>query len=280
MIIDAHIHVAPPKLPGIMPMPVLKQPPEALVGVVREQLAASGATAALAMGCLNGGDDDPLGIAATLRLAQDVPGLYAVGVIDPRQSEPEQLRRVEKELATGRVKALKAYLGYVHIGADAPAYRAYYKLAEQFRLPVFFHTGDPHSPQAKLKFIHPLAVDEVAVDFPEVRFILAHFGHPWLTDAAEVIYKNVNVWADLSGLVIGDDSSFIAEERLDQLNDLRLALSRAVHDAERPNRFLYGSDWPQAPMAAYRHFIASALNSACHEQIFAENARRLFRLDG
>ena len=47
-------------------------------------------------------------------------------------------------------------------------------------------------------------MDEVAVDHPTREFVLAHVGNPWLTDAAEVVYKNLNVWADLSGLVVGD----------------------------------------------------------------------------
>jgi pantetheine-phosphate adenylyltransferase len=50
--------------------------------------------------------------------------------------------------------------------------------------------------------------------------VLAHVGNPWLTDAAEVVYKNVNVWADLSGLVVGDEASFAAEERQEMLHEV------------------------------------------------------------
>ena len=46
-------------------------------------------------------------------------------------------------------------------------------------MPVFFHTGDTYSPEAKLKFAHPLGVDEVAVDHPDVKFVLCHLGNPW-----------------------------------------------------------------------------------------------------
>ncbi len=53
-------------------------------------------------------------------------------------------------------------------------------------------------------------MDEVAVDFPGVRFVLAHFGNPWLIDAAEVLFKNANVWADLSGLFVGSDEEIRA----------------------------------------------------------------------
>jgi predicted TIM-barrel fold metal-dependent hydrolase len=88
----------------------------------------------------------------------------------------------------------------------------------------------------------------------------------------------VNVWADLSGLAVGDAQSFASEERRGVLHDSAAALSRAFRYAERPNRFLYGSDWPLAPMTAYRDFIRSAIPELHHEQVFADNARVLFKI--
>ncbi len=107
---------------------------------------------------------------------------------------------------------------------------------------------------------------------------MAHLGNPWMTEAAEVVYKNVNVWADLSGLAVGDAHSFASEERREALSDSVAALRRAFRYAERPNRFLYGSDWPLAPMIAYRDFIRSAIPEVHHEQVFVDNARGLFKI--
>ncbi|HZT83675.1 MAG TPA: amidohydrolase family protein, partial [Gemmataceae bacterium] len=193
-------------------------------------------------------------------------------------TDPEHLKRVEAALAAGNVRALKGYLGYLHHGPDSPGYRPYYELAERFGLPFVFHTGDTYSPRAKLRFAHPLGVDDVAVDFPRVNFVLAHLGNPWLADAAEVVYKNVNVWADLSALVVGGEAELVGEERREHLHDIREALRRAFRYAERPNRFLFGSDWPLAPMAAYRDFIRSAIPEVYHPQVFEENARTLFKV--
>ena len=116
-------------------------------------------------------------------------------------------------------------------------------LAARHGLPVVFHTGDTYSPRAKLRYARPLLIDDVAVDHPDTRFVLAHLGNPWLTDAAEVVYKNVNVWADLSGLVVGEAERFADEAERDMLSDLTASVRRAFRYAERPNRFLYGSDW-------------------------------------
>src|SRR6202044_2594728 len=116
-----------------------------------------------AMGRLDAPPSDPLGIAGILRLASFVPGLHAIGAIDPTRTSPAHLRAVETVLKSGKVKALKAYLGYLHHGPDSPGYVPYYELAATYKLPVVFHTGDTYSSKAKLRFAHPLLVDEVAV---------------------------------------------------------------------------------------------------------------------
>ena len=56
------------------------------------------------------------------------------------------------------------------------------------------------------------------------------------------------------------------------------SIQRAMKYSERPNRFLYGTDWPLAPMIAYREFIRQAVPPENHDQVFEENARTLFRL--
>jgi predicted TIM-barrel fold metal-dependent hydrolase len=277
--IDTHVHVVPPNLPGAGPLgEVLHARPEAVADALRREMDAAGVEVALAMGRLDAGPDDPLGVAGTLAVATHVPGLFAAGAMDPRRDDPEHFRAVEQELGRGRVKALKGYLGYLHYGPDHAGYRRYYELAERHRLPVIFHTGDTYSPRAKLRFAQPLLVDDVAVDHPRVSFVLAHLGNPWLTDAAEVVYKNVNVWADLSGLAVGDEESFAAPERRELLEEAVAGARRAFRYAERPNRFLFGSDWPLAPVAAYRAWLAGAIPEVHHEQVFEDNARALFRL--
>jgi predicted TIM-barrel fold metal-dependent hydrolase len=277
--IDTHIHVVRPHLPGVGSLsPVLDDAPQTRAATLWHEMQSAGATHALAMGSWNAPPDDPLGVAETLLLARSVPGLLAIGIADPTRDDTDHLHRVESVLATKQVRALKAYLGYLPYAPDHAGYRPYYELAERFQLPVIFHTGDTYSPLAKLRYAQPLLVDDVAVDHPRVKFVLAHVGNPWLTDAAEVVYKNVNVWADLSGLLVGDADSFTAEERQETVEQARQALRRAFRYAERPNRFLHGSDWPLAPMAPYRDFIAAAIPELYHAMIFEDNARALFRL--
>jgi uncharacterized protein len=279
--IDAHIHVVPPNLPGCGPLgEVLRYAPEFVAQAVREQMAAAGVTRAFAMGEWRITPDDPLGVNRTLRLAELVPGLAAIGVADPTKDKDdhEHFRRVDAALTGRKIVGLKAYLGYLHFEPTHPNYRRYFELAAKHRVPVVFHTGDTFSPFAKLKYAHPLGIDEAAVDHRDTKFVMAHLGNPWTVDAAEVIYKNVNVWADLSGLVVGEAGVFTAEEHNDGLADIADRVRKAFRFAERPNRFVFGTDWPLVPIEPYRKFIASTVPAEHHPQVFDENAELLFRL--
>lgn len=277
--IDVHIHAVPPNLPGTGPLsPLLCRSTEEVAAAIREEMQSAGILTVLAMGAWEAGENDPLGVNKTLRIAAQVPGMKAIGIADPTRTDTEHFRKVGKLLESGVVVALKCYLGYLHFGPAHPNYRRYYELAAQYNIPVLFHTGDTYSPRAKLKYAQPLGVDDVAVDHPDTRFVICHIGNPWTIEAAEVIYKNINVWGDLSGLMVGTDEVFASDEGRDAAAELSHAIQKAIRYSERPNRFIYGTDWPLAPMRAYRDFIFEAVPPNYHEQVFSENARLLFRM--
>lgn len=277
--IDMHIHAVHPHLPGVKPLTDLYDGPvEALVAELREQMQRSGTKALLGMGHLNGGADDPLGVASTLAIAASLPELHAIGIADPTRVDTDHLQRVEAQLQAGSVVALKGYLGYIHHGPDSPGYRPYFELAAKYDLPFIFHTGDNWSRAAKVKYAHPLLIDEVAVDHPEVKIVMAHFGNPWCMDAAEVIYKNDNVWADVCAILVGDAAHFTKITSSGYLERTVERVRHAIEFTERPDRFLYGTDWPLSPMDVYPDFVRRLFDEADHAAVFEENARGLFKL--
>ncbi len=276
--IDMHIHLVSSQLPGSKTDPsYLDRAPEDVAALLTRQMQESGVRQVLAMGTIAVSAADPLGVNATLEIARLVPGVYAAGVADPARTDADHLRRVEEELKQGKVRALKGYSGYLYYGPDSPSYAPYYELAARYGVPFIFHTGDTYSTRAKVKYAHPLLIDEAAVDFPEVRFVMAHCGNPWLMDAAEVVYKNPNVWADLSGLLVGDAAYFEALSERGALAKTARNVRDAMEYAERPDRFLYGSDWPLAPMSSYRRFAEEIVPEEHRAAVFADNARELFR---
>jgi hypothetical protein len=150
--------------------------------------------------------------------------------------------------AEGRVKGLKLYPGYEPFYVHDPRMRVVYELAGEFGVPVMIHTGDTYDPKGKVKYSHPIEVDEVAVDFRDVTFVICHLGNPWITDAMEVIYKNPNVVGDISGFTLGHFEERFERFMLQQVNEV-------VAFAGDPSKLLYGTDWPICDMGSYIRFV-------------------------
>lgn len=213
-----------------------------------------------------------------LDLEETVPPflLECVG-INPNRLEGEQaqeeLDRIEARLQAPDVAGIKLYAGYYHHYVYDRIYGPVYELAEKYRVPVVIHTGDTYSMNGLLKYSHPLTVDELALQRRGVNFMLCHLGDPWVMDAAEVIAKNPNVYADLSGLVVGDAAKF---ERF--LNE-RLFMDhfrRALVYADNYEKLLFGTDWPLAPIGLYAEFVRRLVPERFHEDVFYRNAFRVF----
>ncbi|TYC84948.1 amidohydrolase family protein [Novosphingobium sp. BW1] len=89
--------------------------------------------------------------------------------------------------------------------ADRVGYPIYEVIAE-YGLPAIFHTG--HSGMGtglrgggglRLKYGRPMLVDDVAVDFPDMKIILAHPSWPWVDESLSMALHKENVFIDLSG---------------------------------------------------------------------------------
>ncbi len=182
---------------------------------------------------------------------------------------------VELEKAIkGNVVGFKIYAGYYHVHIYDPIYDPVYKLASKYQLPVVIHTGDTFSEDGLLKYAHPLEVDELAVKYKDINFIIAHFGDPFIMTAAEVAAKNKNVFIDLSGWIIG------SKEEVDYFNNplFTRRLKEGLFYLDDYKKVLYGSDWPLVNTHEYIKFIKELIPEMYHEDVFFHNANRVFKL--
>jgi predicted TIM-barrel fold metal-dependent hydrolase len=212
---------------------------------------------------------------STAEVVKAVEKIESVGVvagISYLNYRQRDLRELADFLGAGLVKGLKLYPGYEPFYPHDPRLKVVYDLAEEFDVPVMIHSGDTYSPRGKVKYAHPLEVDEVAVDHPNVNFVICHLGNPWLVDCMEVVYKNRNVHADFSGLILGDFTEAFEDYMEEQIEEVILY-------AGEPRKFLYGSDWPICEMKSYVEFVRQLkLSPPDMHAILYENTRRLFKL--
>ncbi len=176
----------------------------------------------------------------------------------------------EPELA-----GIKLFPGYQAFYPHDPALAPLYEFAHRRALPVLIHQGDTLDRNGRIKFARPIEVDEVAVRYRDVRFVLCHFGNPWMDEAAEVVYKNENVYADTSGL-LAHPSAPLFPRMIDQARD---RLEQAILALGGVDRVLYGSDWPLEELRVAVALVERLdLPPEDRTKILGENARRLFQL--
>ncbi len=76
-----------------------------------------------------------------------------------------------------------------------------YRAAEANGIPIMVHTGTSIFPGARNKFGDPMYVDDVAIDFPRLKILLAHGGRPlWMDTAFFLVRRHPNVYLDVSGI--------------------------------------------------------------------------------
>ncbi len=184
-----------------------------------------------------------------------------------------ELERIEAVLQRTDVVGIKVYAGYYPYYVCDEIYEPVYRLAEQNNLTIVIHGGATYSDRCFLKYAHPLSVDEVAVMYKKLSFVIAHLGDPWVMDTAAVIAKNENVYADLSGLIVADAQK-IGEIRTNRL--LMEHFKQGLEYAERYEKVMFGSDWPLAPILPYIDFVKDLIPERYYEDIFYRNALRVF----
>lgn len=175
---------------------------------------------------------------------------------------------------TKNTVGIKIYAGYYHYHVHDEIYYPLYELARKYNFPVVIHSGDTFSTKGLLKYAHPLEVDELAFLYPDVKFIIAHFGDPWIMDAAEVASKNENVYVDLSGLIVGDKNDV---ERF-KVEEFTSHIKKGLVYLDNYDKVLFGTDWPLVDFNAYLEFIKDLIPEAQHEKVFYLNAKKLFKI--
>ncbi len=75
-----------------------------------------------------------------------------------------------------------------------------YEFCEKRNLPILIHQGTTFPQKAPLKYSLPILLEDVAMQFPKLKMVIAHMGHPWIDETIVLIRKQPNFYADISAL--------------------------------------------------------------------------------
>jgi len=159
-------------------------------------------------------------------------------------------------------KGLKLYPTYNFFYPNEESMYPVYAEAEKLGIPVLFHTGSSIFRNSRIKYGNPLFLDDVAVDFPDLKIIMAHGGRgPWYEEAMTMVRLHPNVFIDVAGLPPA------------RLIDLFPALDRFA------DKFVFGSDWPAVNVQKNIEMIKTlGISIAAKEKILGGNARDLLAI--
>jgi predicted TIM-barrel fold metal-dependent hydrolase len=143
-----------------------------------------------------------------------------------------------------------------------------YARAAELGLPVAVHTGINYTTHQPIRNDHPLQIDQVACDFPEVRIIACHAGWPWAADMVAVMRKHPNVYAEFGGLA----PRYVLEQ-----NTGWEVMHRFMNSVLR-EQVLFGTDWPVFSMdRALQEWRGGDLKPEVLDALFQGNATRLLK---
>jgi hypothetical protein len=141
-----------------------------------------------------------------------------------------------------------------------------YRAAETHGIPIMFHTGTSIFPGARNRYGDPIFLDDVAVDFPKLRIIMAHGGRPlWMDTAFFLLRRHPNVFLDISS--IPPKSLLKYFPRLDEI----------------AHKTLFGTDWPSPGVSDIKKnlddFRALPLRHEAKDQILSRTALAMWPAD-
>ena len=134
-----------------------------------------------------------------------------------------------------------------------------YRAAEASGIPVMIHTGTSIFPQARNKYGDPIYLDDVAVDFPNLKILMAHGGRPiWMQTAFFLLRRHRNVYLDISGI------------------PPKILLQYFPRLEEIAGKTLFGTDWPSPGIPDIKQnldqFRGLHLPESIKEQILSKTA--------
>ncbi len=153
--------------------------------------------------------------------------LIGFASVDPHKGK-DGLKEFERAVGELKLRGLKLLPHLVELDINDKKIYPLYEAAQSLNVPVLFHTGTQFHFGTKIKYCRPLPVDDVAVDFPRLKLIIAHFGYPWWEEALAVVRRNPFVYFNIAGWA----PRYIPE------GVIRLA------DTALTGKVLFGSDYP------------------------------------
>ena len=142
---------------------------------------------------------------------------------------------------------------YQNIHPHDPRIYRVYGAAQELKIPILIHQGAAYPRNAPLEYAQPVLLERVALDFPDLKIVIAHLGHPWEAETIVLVRKQPNVFADISALFYRPWQFYNSMRLADEYGVLKSILARLacpLHHSRADNRTAARAQLHAPPLGA------------------------------
>jgi predicted TIM-barrel fold metal-dependent hydrolase len=187
--------------------------------------------------------------------------------IDPYRGM-QGLRDLEQSVKEYGFVGAHLYPHWCELAPDAALYYPYYAKCCELDIPIMMQVGHNlvYSKERRLPSVaRPITLDQVAIDFPELKLIGIHIGIPWTEEMISMCWKHENVYT------AGDAYApkYWPKEFVHYAN------SYGKH------KVMFGTDWPVIdPERGVAEVEELSFRADAKQMLMRDNALRVFNLPG
>lgn len=161
-----------------------------------------------------------------------------------------RLQEVEDLIVRKGLRGLLLTPPYGHYYSNDRRVYPFYEKAVELDIPVYFHHshmfGSPK--ECPLRYARIWLLDDLTIDFPDLRFNVEHMGYPWTEELLAIMSRSPNTYTDIA-MFVAPDPPYRAR-RLLLARNLGMAREYGVLD-----QVFYGSDYCGEKVEEYTSWL-------------------------
>ena len=197
--------------------------------------------------------------------------LIGFASVDPKR--PDAVEVLEKAFTELGLAGLKLSPAMQYFMPNDPCMKPVYETCLKYNKPILFEAGMTWVKNSPSKYSNPLNFEETAIEYPELRMCLGHFGWPWTRETAMLILKYPNLYADTALLYFDSPKQFFQTTFNDQLGEYWI--DRMLYD-----KVMFGSTYPRIEQKRMVKAVdALTLRPKQRAMVMGENALRFLGME-
>lgn len=158
------------------------------------------------------------------------------------------------------------YPHWFKLAPDAALYYPYYAKCCELDIPLMMQVGQNLIYQKEVRLpsvARPILLDQIAIDFPELRLLGIHIGVPWTDEMIAMAWKHANVYIGIDAYA----PKYLPASLVHYMNSYGA------------DKVMFGTDWPVIdPERAVTEMRAHEFRPGAFEKIMRGTAQKVFKL--